>query len=255
MNFLDLIKYAGSRWYMLVIGMIVGGLAGMGAVSLLPELYESNAVFNVTIDYTQTGALSDVEEDQAMRGVGDIIFSDEIVSGTLAALEEQGMLLSKDEFYDDAIFDREEFRWAIRYRDANPQTAFIVVEAWSLEADRVLQEALEHARLASSYQGVLTGLESCLQRTTGPVSGSDACSYENIEEILAEIDQVSALVKSEKEESKGLLPALSVQLLEKAKVPSQAMRYQVNMLVLNGALIGLLIMLAVLITKVQLEKK
>ena len=255
MNFLDLIKYCASRWYVIVIAMIVGGLAGLGAVSFLPVVYESNAVFNVTIDYTQTGALSDVEEDQAMRGVGDIIFSDEIVSGTLAELGEQGMQLSKDEFYDDAIFDREEFRWAIRYRDADPETAFAVLEAWSMEADGVLQEALEHARLAASYQSVLTGLEDCLKRTTSTDSTSDACSLENLDEILSEIDEVSALIKTERELGKGILPALSIQLLEKAKVPSQPMRYQVNVLVLNGALIGLLLALAALVIKVQVKNK
>ncbi len=255
MNILEYLKYAGSHWYLLVIVMIIGGLAGLGATTFLPEVYESNAAFNVTIDYTQTGMLSDVEEDQAMRGVGDIIFSDEITNETLAALEEQGMQLTKDEFYDNAIFDREEFRWAIRYRDADPQIAYTVVETWGREADRVLQDSLEHARLASSYQGVLTGLESCLQRTTGAGSGVEDCSLENIDNILMEIEQISALIKTEKELSKGLLPALSIQMLEEAKVPSRPMRYQVNVLVLNGALIGLLVMLVILIIKVHLSKK
>jgi hypothetical protein len=118
LSFLDALKFINTHWYWLVIAMIAGGLLGWGATLFKTPVYEADAVFTVGIDYTQTGALTDGEEDQAMRGVGDIIFSDEVVSATLATLKDEGMNLSRDEFFDDAIFDREEFRWAIRYRDA-----------------------------------------------------------------------------------------------------------------------------------------
>ena len=251
-SFLDFLKAITSRWLLLAAGMIAGGLLGWGATAFLPVMYESDAAFNVTIDYTQTGTLSDVEEDQAMRGVGDIIFSDEVVSATLEKLEKShGLDLSKDEFYDDAIFDREEFRWAIRYRDADPFLAANVVDVWAAEADHILQDSLYHAGVAASYQDVLSGLENCLQRATQLDNSGQTCSLENVDQVIEEIAQVSELIQTEKELSRGLFAAVSIQLLEEADIPNLPMRYQVNVLVFSGAFIGLLATLIFLVVRFQ----
>ena len=219
-------------------GMILGGLLGWGAAMLKAPVYEANAVFTVTIDYTQTGALSDVEEDQAMRGVGDIIFSEEVIDAALERLEEEGLTLSKDEFYDDAIFDREEFRWAIRYRDADAQLAYQVLHAWEATADDILQDSLVHARLGASYQEVLTGLTTCLERGTLIETDGDRCTLDNLDEILAKIDQVSGLITDELGQSRGLFAALTVVLSDPVDVPTQPVRFQTNVLVFSGMFIG-----------------
>lgn len=255
MNFLDLLKTISARWYVLAAGMVVGGLLGWGATFILTPIYESDAVFYVSIDYTQTGALTDVEEDQAMRGVGDLIFSDEITTATLEQLKSEGIKLSKDEFYDDAIFEREEFRWAIRYRDADPALACQVVSAWANQADLLIQDSLQHARLAAAHQEVLTGLESCLQRTTQANSTADSCSIDNLDTILADIDEVSALITAEKEASRGLFSALSTELVDTAEVPVDPMRHQVGTLVFSGTMIGLLASLMILTIRFQTGHK
>ncbi len=239
-NFLDLLKAIAARWFWLVIAMIAGGLLGWGVTTFKHPLYEADAVFTVTIDYTRTGALSDVEEDQAMRGVGDIIFSDEVVSDALNVLKSEGMELSRDEFFDDAVFEREEFRWAIRYRDSDPQTALRVVNAWQGEADRILQDSLVHARKAASYEKVLNGLELCLQRGTQAGGLDGECSLGNLEAILGSISSTSDLINTELAQSRGLFPALTVVLSDTAQLPTQAVRYQTNVQVLCGMAIGLL---------------
>lgn len=252
MKFLDLLKAITARWYVLTAGMIAGGLLSWGATFFLAPVYESDAVFSVTIDYTQTGALSDVEEDQAMRGVGNLIFSDEVTNATLEELERQGIKLSKDEFYDDAIFEREEFRWAIRFRDPNPVLAYQVVDAWAGQADLLIQDSLQHARRAASYEEVLTGLESCLQRTTQTGLSSDSCSIDNLNIILAEIDGVNAKITIEKEASRGLFSAVSTELVDFGEVSVTPIRHQVNILVLSGTMIGLLFALILLVIKYQI---
>ncbi len=240
LSFLELLKSIGSRWYWLVIAMIAGGLLGWAATFFKAPLYEANAIFTVSIDYTQTGALTDIEEDQAMRGVGDIIFSDEVVSATLAVLKAEGMQLARDEFFEDAVFDREEFRWAVRYRDSDPQIALQVVNAWANEADRILQDSLVHARQAASYRQVLSGLELCLQRGMQAGGISADCSIDNLDAILAAISDTSALITHELAQSRGLFSAVAVALSDRADLPSQPVRYQTNVQVLSGAAIGLL---------------
>jgi len=253
-NFLDLLKSVTSRWLWLVMAMIAGGLLAWGVTSFLDPLYEANAVFTVTIDYTQTGALTDIEEDQAMRGVGDIIFSDEVVSAALTALNSAGMDLSREEFFEDAIFDREEFRWAIRYRDADPVVARQVVTAWQEQADAILQDSLEHARMAASFQEVLTGLELCLQRGTQAGGGAAECTLQNLDGILAAISDTSALITGELAQSRGLFSALAVSLSDKADLPAQPVRYQTGMLVLSGMLTGLLAAIFLLAVRFSREQ-
>ncbi|BBB48261.1 hypothetical protein [Pelolinea submarina] len=238
LSFLEWLETLASRWYFLVAGMIVGGLLGWGAAMLKAPVYEANAVFTITIDYTQTGALSDIEEDQAMRGVGDIIFSEEVISSALARLEAEGLTLSKDEFYDDAIFDREEFRWAIRYRDADPQLAYQVLHAWEAAADEILQDSLVHARLGAAYQEVLNGLTTCLERGTLMEAGGERCSLENLDEILEKTNQVSGLITDELAQSRGLFSALTVVLSNPVTVPTLPVRFQTNVLVFSGLFIG-----------------
>ena len=241
LSFLEWLENLGARWYILAAGMILGGLLGWGAAMLKAPVYEANAVFTVTIDYTQTGALSDIEEDQAMRGVGDIIFSEEVIDATLERLESEGLTLSKDEFYDDAIFDREEFRWAIRYRDADPQLAYQVLHAWEATSDEILQDSLVHARLGASYQEILTGLTTCLERGTLMEAGGERCSLENLDDILSRTNQVSELITKELAQSRGLFSALTVVLSDPVTVPTLPTRFQTNVLVFSGMFSGLLL--------------
>lgn len=241
MEYLNLNKtliFIAQRWYGLVVGMLAGGLLAFGLSYFIPPLYESHAVFSVTIDYTQTGMLTDVEEDQAMRGVGSVIFSDETTTATLQELAQTGLNLSKDEFYDDAVFDREEFRWAIRYRDPDPQNAFQVVGAWSGQADAFLQDSLEHARVAAAYQRQLNGLVECLQRTAQEEASSNFCSPQKSDQLITEIQRYSKLISAELAQSRALFSAVAVELVKHAYVPSQPVRAQKNVLVLNGAFIG-----------------
>jgi len=251
MSFLDLLKAINSRWYLLVIGMIAGGLLGFGATFFKTPVYEANAVFTVTIDYTQTGALSDVEEDQAMRAVGDVIFSDEVVTAALDVLKDEGLDLTKDKFYDDAVFEREEFRWAIRYRDEDPKVAYQVVQAWAEVSDQILQDSLVHARLAASYLDVLNSLEACLERNTQTNSSIGICSIDHLDEILEEIANTSSMITTEKNQSRGLFSALAIVLSDHADIPSQAVRYQTNVLVISGVSIGLLLAIILLTIKYQ----
>lgn len=251
---MDLLKTITARWYWLVAAMIIGGLLGWGVSTLKKPIYEANAVFTVTIDYTQTGALTDVEEDQAMRGVGDIIFSDEVVSATLAALKQEGLELTREEFFDDAVFDREEFRWAIRYRDANPQIALQVITAWQEQADRILKGSLEHARLAASYQRVLSGLEFCLQRGTQAGDAQGQCTIDNLGDITTAIRNTSSLIEAELAQSRGLFSALAVVLSDQGDLPVKPVRYQTNIQVLSGMVIALLSAILILSIRFQLGK-
>jgi len=243
-DILELVKYISSSWLILIVLMIAGGLAGFLFSYIQAPLYESSASFGVTIDYTQTGALSDVQEDQAMRGVGYVLLYDELVEKTVSRINDQGLYpLGEDEFRDNAFMDRGDFRWIIRYRDSDPQRAFQIVSNWAAAAEESFIASLTHAQTAEFYLDVLNDLQRCYQQTAPQIPGQ-YCGFNNTDELLQEITRLSGIIQEEKSGSQGLFYALNVVLVEEAEIPENLIRYQTNLLVAAGAIAGLLIGMA-----------
>ena len=143
-DLVKLVKKFSERWMVTSALMITGGLLGLLVSQARAPIFESSAVFSVTIDYTQTGALTDIQEDQAMRGVGSVILSDRVIDNTLSAInKESASGLSRTDFLENSFLDREEFRWTLRYRDPDPKVAEMAVNEWSKSADAVIQEGLD----------------------------------------------------------------------------------------------------------------
>lgn len=241
---LELIKHISAYWIVFAVLMIAGGLVGFLFSNLRPPVYESNASFGVTIDYTQTGALSDVQEDQAMRGVGSILQSDTLIEETLSRIDNGGLYsINAEEFRDNAFVDRGDFRWTIRYRDNDPQRAFQIVRDWSAAAQNAYEVTLAHAQTAESYLNILNDLQSCYQQAA-PQSPNGYCGFNDPGELLREITHLSGKIQTEKSASEGLFYALAVVLVNDAEVPSNPVRYQTNLLVVAGAFAGLMFGLA-----------
>lgn len=232
--------------------MIIGGLSGLLFSHLNPPVYESSAVFSVTIDYTQTGALTDIQEDQAMRGVGSVLLSDQVIRQTLTQLiSEFNLELSQSDFLNNSFMDREEFRWTLRYRDPDPNKAKLAIRTWAKSADSIIQEALTHSQASSALLDNLNEVKACFQESTYG-SGQGYCGFKDLETLMSSIGEISDRIQSEKVNSFGLFDALSVSLVNEGKVTPSAVRGQCNLLVLSGVLIGLVLSIvasAVLIMK------
>jgi hypothetical protein len=236
----DLLGFVTNRWLFLTICMIAGGLAGLLFSCLRAPLYESSAAFGVNIDYTQTGTLTDLEEDQAMRGVGSVLLSDPLVEETLSLINREGLFeLSEDEFRQNAFADRGDFRWVIRYRGTDPQRIFQITQIWADSARDNFDMALAHAQTAEAYLKMLADLQSCYQES-GMQPPLGMCGFSDSGALLDEITSLSEKIKMEKVSSQGLFYALSINLINGAYLPQYPIRFQTNLLVITGAFIGLL---------------
>jgi hypothetical protein len=115
-----------------------------------------------------------------------------------------------------------------------------LVNQWADQAFQELSDASHHALRAEELSIYLDSIETCLQRTT---LGSDAkapCSFPNLPIILEEIQKTGEIVYQEKEASRGLMPALSINIVEKSQVPRSSVVFNRNAFVLAGSFIGLL---------------
>lgn len=240
-DILELVNYISASWLVLAVLMVAGGLAGFLISFAQKPVYESSASFGVTIDYTQTGALSDVQEDQAIRGVGSILLSDSLIKETLLRINSNGMYrVEENEFRDNAFSDRGDFRWTIRFRGNEPQRVFQIAGHWAAAAQETFDRTLAHAQTAESYLKILSDFQSCFQEAA-PQAPFGFCGFDDPDELLHEISDLSRKIQAEKTASQGLFYALSIVLVNDPELSDHPVRYQTNLLVIAGAFAGLLI--------------
>jgi len=241
----DLIYAISKKWLFLVGFMIVGGIiAFLLSQGSNKPVYESSATFSVSIDYRETGALSDVQEDQAMRGVGYVLSSDTLVEELIDQLRSDGLSISKASFRENSFIDRVDFAWTIHFRSQDPQTAVKVIRTWEQLADSTIQQNLSHAQKSAEYQSLLWALESCLDPSPERIIFNDWCGHKTVDEILNEIDSLSDQIRLERKQSGGLLSALLVENNSKARVPETPVRNQSGILIVAGSLIGVIVFIA-----------
>ena len=239
----DIFDKVLRHWFYLPIGMLLGGIVGLILNGLVPPVYEAQAKFVVTIDYTRTGYLSDIQEDQAMRGIGSLINSDFILQKMVDEANLVNADVSFSEIKKQSRLERGEFEWYIRIRDKDAQKATTLVNLWAEKADEVLKESLLHAFKAERLFQVLDSLEMCLQRVTIGVGSTALCTMNNIDQLILDIQTVGEKAYQEKEISRSLMPALAVDLVEKSRVPVQPVVFARNAFVLAGAMLGLITMI------------
>ncbi len=237
----DLLKRITPRWWFFALMMIIGGLSGLFFYDFTPSIFEAHARFIVTIDYTRTGALSDIQEDQAMRGIGSLIGSDLILQRAVVTAHSSGLEISFDEFKQKSTLERGEFDWFIRFRDKDPHKAADLVNLWADQADQELKKASSHALRAEELLNYLDSIETCLQRTTLGNDAKAPCAFPNLSKILEEIQKTGEMAYQEKEASRGLMPALSINLVEKSQVPQTPVIFNRNAFVLAGSFLGLIL--------------
>jgi hypothetical protein len=240
-DLVKLIKKISNRWYIHSVLMIIGGLCGLFYSQLNPPVYESNAVFSVIIDYTQTGALTDIQEDQALAGVGSILLSDQVIAHTVEQLfNETKLEMNQSDFINHSFIDREEFQWTLRYRDPDQNKAEKVIKTWAKTADSIIQEALTHSQASSALLDNLNEMKVCIQKATSDI-GQSSCGDSNLESLMNSISEISVQIQNEKVNSLGLFNAMSVSLVNEGNVNPSVVLGQRNLLVFSGIVIGLIV--------------
>ncbi len=248
---MDFLKKLLSGWKHVAIFMVIGGLCGMGASKLLTPIYETRAVIAVTIDYTRTGALSDIQEDQAMRGLGSVIDSTVVREQVMLDAEQAGITIDQTTMTENFTLEREDFRWFLRVRDTDALRATTLANLWAQEAMNVLDSAMEHAIVVGHYQQYLDTLDYCLQRQAPEGMSSEPCADLDFEFLSAEIEKTSSAIRDEQTMSFGLMPALQFFLAEEAPLNTVAVLGTRSILIFSGAALGFLV--AVLIPNKEKE--
>ena len=236
LDFIDRIKF---YWWVMVVLMLLGSAGGYGISLANPPKFETRAVISVAIDYTRTGFLTDIEEDQTVEIVGDVISSDEVIQDAITKLQ----FVDEEDFREKIKLERKNNQWLLKVIATDPYQAAIFANAWVEAAFYELEMVREHATKAEYYQRYLDSLASCLEETASFEPAQAFCSLNNLDQLSWELEITGKLVDSEKMASRGIMPAVSFTISQTAVVPNEPVRNNRGQTMLSSALAGFLISL------------
>lgn len=228
-------------WWIISLMALLGALCGWIIHAYIPPVYEAQAVFSATIDYTQTGMMTQFEQDQALNAVGHLIASGEVLDRVVAQSRTKGMSLTVAELRRMGTVERQVDAFILRLRTVNAERAAYLANLWAGEANALINDAQAHALQAAHLARYLQSLESCLQRSLVIPPAPTLCYQRSPTEIQNLITETSKQLQAERQASRNLFPGLLIQWVEEATPPTQPTQFGRNDLMLAGALIGLLV--------------
>jgi hypothetical protein len=228
-------------WKLLVIGTILGGLIGQAATLVLKPVYETAAVFTFTIDYSRTGLLTDIEEDQAMEIAGDLIKSTLVSNDVISQASVMGIKLDERSIRENFTAERRFSQWLLKVRADDPNTAASLSNLWSQVALTEFQKASQAAVQVDGLHRYILSLESCFQQSTSGMAAQPLCQASDRIKLQAEIQKSGVDLQRWQSESSGIFTGLNYSIAQEAETPGRPSQHSRASLVLAGGLIGLLV--------------
>lgn len=235
-HFHDLLRF----WWVIALLAIAGGVFGYEISQSRTPVYESQAVFTVSLDFVKSGMLTDVEEDQAINAVTDLIGSSTVMGNVADSLKAQGLDFTNASLVSIVSVDRQGFQVAIHADHANAQTAYVIANTWATIAEQAVQNAIQAANNADELNKQLSELETCLQQETAIEPSFPPCQILDQTSLVTSLEQVNANYLEYKTDSKGIISAINVELTQKPLLAVSPRIFNRNYLVAAGAVLGFL---------------
>jgi uncharacterized protein involved in exopolysaccharide biosynthesis len=229
-----------NSWWWVFLFMLLGGAVGYGFHAFHPPVYESTSKISFNIDYTHSGQLSDVEEDQMLGVTGDVIGSTAVLEKVIQSAQAQGISIDLPALKQSVFQERKAYIWVMRVRQSTPQQAAALAGLWGDAAYAALTDYRSHSLNAAMLQRNLDGLVSCLQQSVAELPAQAMCS-QDFPVIQDGIKQVGASLQAEQLAGQGISPALEFTQPDNSGQQSRPVIYGRNQMVLAAAVIGFIL--------------
>jgi hypothetical protein len=250
----ELLQKALARWWLVALLFLIGALVGWLAYSLLPHIYEARAGVLTTIDFSNTGVLTQFEEDLMMDAVGWVMESPEVIDRVVARAAEQNKPVDTTGFKKMTTIERRLGTWELRVRDPSPQVAQDLANIWLEEGYAVLKDAYPHAEEVGRLLSYSRSLEVCLEQSAASETSSALCSAAGLAGIQAEMQNVSVKLAAERAASRGLIAGILLGEPQPALLPDRPVTSSRGLFLLCGGLIGLVAGFALSQARIRLGK-
>ena len=144
------------RWWIILVVAILGGLVGFGISMSLKPIYQAEAIFNASIDFTE------INYENLVGEYGDPLVFTQYDEDLAVQIVQRILLSQKDEAYAYAVsldpeltwkdflknyqVQRYHAHWYLRYRHEDPGVAQAIVNYWADESMISLQAAQESGK-------------------------------------------------------------------------------------------------------------
>jgi len=152
-------KQLMKRWWVIVIAAFLGGLLAFGFSHLKPALYQAEAVFHASIDFTeinlenlQSGnnaplTFTQYDEDIALQVVQRMLLATRNEAFRYAQTLDPDLDITT--FVRNSQIRRYHAQWYLRYRHSNPEIAQFIINYWADLGWQALQDAKTNGRAES----------------------------------------------------------------------------------------------------------
>jgi hypothetical protein len=228
-------------WWFIFLFMLAGGGIAWLINRTQPPLFEAVARFSANIDYVSTGPLTQYEEDTALNGIGNLIYSNAVIQKVVDRAAAEGIRTSLVELKRAAVLERRFDIWELRVRNADPREAERLANLWVEQGQAALVEGYQHALQADHINRYLLSLENCLAETAASEPSSAQCSRARFAQIQEDIRQAGKVLYQERLASRGLFSGVMIGPVDQASQPERPVIFQRNQVILAGCLIGFLL--------------
>lgn len=240
------VERALACWWMMVVLMVVGGLAGWIFHLFVPPIYQAKAVITINMDF-QKRQLTQYEEDYAFNAANAIITSSSVMNLVIADAQVKGYSINPIRIQEDFYLERRQSVWELRVRDKDPKIAAALTNIWAQKANDALNNALQQALQVDQLQIQIDGLNNCLAGTLPQAASNQLdCKGFTQEAVQSMLQDRMAELVQENKSSLGIISIMAFGLTELASVPETPVIYGQAGLVLAGAFIGLIVSLWVI---------
>jgi len=240
-------------WWVITIGLILGGLAGWLYTRFQPPVYEATAAYDVSLDQQQIAArlnlgpeklpLVSTAQNVYLAPVVDVFDAPGVRARLVNDANAQGIKLQDEDVNGENFYlDRRGVRWFLSVRNTDPVAAAKLANLWLAAADPVIREAQAHTAQSRFLQLQRDAIQKCFSEMdftrANQCAGTAFSAPSALEEYLNSLEQQ---ISSEAQAGRSIDPAITFVVGRQAEPPSQPILYNTSLIILAGSLIGLLV--------------
>lgn len=221
--------------------MLLGALVGLVLSLFLPPRYEAISKLTTNLEVVTGTNVTEIMVDAQVDIVGTLIFHPDVIAKVRESLADQGLTYTATELTRKTKIERQLMSTLIKVRDINSEVASLVATTWAEKAYERLNEAYPHALAVSKAKASQAMLTGCLEDTTKQdLPFCLSLTTENTEQLLSETEDV---ILQESPLSLGLTGELNISQYQPAPIPERPVAFERSILILAGALVGLMVSL------------
>lgn len=229
--------------------MLLGAIIGLVISLLFPPKYEAVSKLTTNLEVVTNTNVTEIMVDAQVDIVGTLIFHPDVIERVRQTLADEGLTYTLTELTRRTKIERQLMSTLIKVRDIDPEVATLIATTWAEKAYERLTEAYPHALALSEAKASQALLTSCIEDATKQaLPFCQSLTEEKTGQILSETERI---ILKESPLSLGLTGELNISQYQPAAIPEHPVAFLRSILILAGALAGLVfaLLLGELMTK------